>query len=161
KAPEAPAALMEAGQVSEALGKMDDARRCFRYVIEHHAGQPLTRKAWAALWKVGMAGESPEMKLPLLFAADSSGPSFELKELRGMVAVVYCWSSGSSGIEEDFKALKAMTDKHQRGVEVVFVNMDAKKDMGQAFLVGRLTTGTHVFLAGGTESPLAERLGVQ
>jgi len=82
---------------------------------------PASRQAWAALWKLGMAGELVDLKLPLLFAPEGSIHSFELKELRGMTVVVYFWQGNSRGIEEDFKVLKEMTDKHKRGVEVVFV----------------------------------------
>jgi hypothetical protein len=155
QAAEAPAALVEAGQLSEAVGKADDARRCYRYAAGHYAGRPAARKAWAALWKLGMAGESPELRLPLLFAEEQSGHCFDLRELRGMVAVVYFWSGASGAAEQHFRALKAVADRHPRGVEVVFVNADATRAKGQAYLTGRQAAGTHLFLPGGLGSPHA------
>src|SRR5262249_43249523 len=84
KAPEALDSYFEAGKICEELGRKDDARRCYRYLSEHFSGQPIARKAGGALWRLGLDGESVQLNLPQLFAADESGVKpFDLADLRG------------------------------------------------------------------------------
>src|SRR5262249_15888860 len=79
KAPEAPSAVLGVGQISEALGQMDDARRYYRYLAEHCPDRPVARKAGTALWHLGLAGEPMHLKLPFLFAPDNrSDQAFDL-----------------------------------------------------------------------------------
>src|SRR5581483_11680122 len=55
--PDGPKAILEAGQISETLGKVEDARRCYRCLEEDFAGQPAARKAAGALWRLGRGSE--------------------------------------------------------------------------------------------------------
>jgi peroxiredoxin len=163
RAPEAPLAVLETGQISESLGEIDDARRYYRYLAEHSPDHTLARKAGRALWRLGLAGEPMHLKLPLLFAADSSGdPAFDLDDLHGKVVVVYFWSSASAQAADDFQSLKQLTDRYRdRGLEIVYVNMDSDPAQARAYLSGRLTAGVHVIQRGGLDSPVAERYGIQ
>ena len=68
KAPEAPKAVMDAAEISESLGKTDNARICYRYLLDNFAGQPVARKAGGALGRLGLGGETVRLELPLLFA---------------------------------------------------------------------------------------------
>jgi tetratricopeptide (TPR) repeat protein len=162
-APEAPLAALEVGQISEALGQMDDARRYYRYLAEHCPDRAVARKAGTALWHLGLAGEPMQLKLPFLFAAGNrSDQAFDFGELHDKVAVVYFWSSTSPQAEDDFRTLKELTDSYQdRGLQVIYVNMENDPARAKAFLSGRLTAGVHVFQPGGLESRLAERYGIQ
>lgn len=163
KAAEAPEAILEAGQISESLGKTIDARQYYRYLTEHFAGKALSRKAGRALWRLGLAGEPMHLKLPLLYPPDARDDhAFDLSEVRGKVAVIYFWSSTSAQAGEDFRALKELTDHHRdHGLEVIYVNMDSDPAEAKAFLSGRLLAGIHVFQRGGLDSPIAERYGIQ
>jgi hypothetical protein len=161
---EAPKVLVEAGQISEALGKKDDALRCYRYVVENYAGQAAARSARGALGRLGgMDGEVVQLRLPLLYPAGGNGEqSFDLNELRGSLVVVHFWSSADAHAGEDFGALKQLTDRYQyRGLAVVYVNMDGDPVRARAFLADRLTAGTHLFQPGGlAEGAVAERYGI-
>ena len=162
KAPEAPKAVLDAAEISEALGKMDNARTCYHYLVEHYAGQAAARKAGGALWRLGLAGEAMELQLPLLFAPPIGDHNFDLKELRGKLVAVYFWSSTTPEAADDLQKLKELAYKYQdRDLEVVYVNMDDDVEKGRAFLQGRLTVGTHVFQQGGLQGPIAERYGIQ
>jgi TolA-binding protein len=163
KAPESPTAVLEVGQISESLGEIDDARRYYRFLAEHCPDHTLARKAGTALWRLGLAGEPMHLKLPFLFTGgNANDQAFDLDQLRDKVAVVYFWSSASAQAEEDFRALKQLTDRYQdRGLQVVYVNMDSDPAQARAFLSGRLTAGVHIFQPGGLESRVAERYGIQ
>jgi hypothetical protein len=164
--PEAPKAILEAAQVSELLGKTDDARRCYRNVIENWAGQPAARKAGGALWRLGLDGEPLHLDLPPLYAADNHDDpfhlQFDLQKVAGKLVVVYFWSSSSPHAAEDFDGLKQLADRHRsHGLEIIFVNMDADPVQARTFLSGRLTAGTHLYQRGGLDGAVAERYGIQ
>ncbi len=163
KAPEAPQIVLEVGQISEALGKMHDARRFYRFLAENCPDHGVARQAGQALWRVGLAGEPMHLKLPLLFAAPGDD-AFNVDEVGSKVVVAYFWSSTSPSaqLEEDFRALKQLTDRYRdHGLEVVYVNLDSDPAQAKAFLSGRLMAGVHVFQKGDVASPLAERYGMQ
>ncbi len=161
--PEAPQAILEAAQLSETLGKIDDARRCYRYLIEKYPGQPVARKAGGSLWRLGMDGEQIGLALPQLFVpAEREEQLFDLGALHGKCVVVYFWSSTSPQAAADFQVLKHLTDRFQfRGLETVYVNMDAEPAQARTFLSGILTAGTHLYQRGGFDGPVAERYGIQ
>jgi hypothetical protein len=162
-APEAPKAVLEAAQISETLGRSDDARVCYHYLADHFPTHPLARKVGGALWRLGLSGESMSMALPLLFGPIEPGaPVYNLHNLRGRIVVVYFWASTSGQASEDFAALKLVTDRYrERGVEVLYVNMDQDPNQGRNFLASRLTAGEHLYQAGGLDGPIAEHYGIQ
>jgi peroxiredoxin len=163
KAPEAPQAVLQACQLSESLGQIDAARRSYRDLAEHSRDHALARKAGIALCRLGLAGETMHLKLPLLFPLAAAGdPAFDLNDLRGKLVVVYFWSSTTVQATEDFQALKQLTDRYRdRGLEVVYVNLDSDSAQAKTFLSGQLTAGVHVYQQGGLDSPIAERYGLQ
>ena len=162
KAPETPKAVMDAAEISESLGQTDNARICYRYLLDNFAGQPIARQAGAALGRIGFGAETVRLELPLLFAPQAGDHTFDLKELRGKLVAVYFWSSAVPGAAADLQMLKDLAVKYQDGsFEVVYVNMDDDQDRARVFLAGKLTVGTHVYQAGGLEGPLAERYGIQ
>jgi hypothetical protein len=161
KAPEAAPAVLEVGQISESLAEIDNARRYYRFLAEHSPDHEVARKAGRALWQLGLTGEPMHLKLPLLFAAPGDH-AFDVDQVGSKVVVAYFWSSTSGQSEEDFRVLKQLTDRYRdRGLEVVYVNLDSDPAQGKAFLSGRLMAGVHVFQNGGLDCPLAERYGIQ
>jgi thiol-disulfide isomerase/thioredoxin len=163
KAPETPKAVMDAAQISESLGKPEVARACYRYLTDNFAGQAVARKAGGSLARLGLGGEPVHLELPLLFAPEGRTDGvFDLKELRGKLVAVYFWSSASPQAAEDVQLLKDLAVKYEeRGLEVVYVNMDNDPAPARAFLAGRLTAGVHVYQRGGLDGPVAERYGIQ
>ena len=105
----------------------------------------------------GMDGTVVEFTLPLLYPAHANVKPFDLKDVRGKAVLVHFWSSSSPGAAESFQALKRMTD---RGMGVVFVNLDGDAAKAKAFLSGQLTAGTHVIDPKGDKSPLMDRYGI-
>jgi Thioredoxin-like len=163
EAPDAPKAILEAAQICENMNKPEDAKRCYHQAVVQFPGTPVARKASGAMWRLGLAGEQIDFKLPVLFrASDQGGQTFDLHEMRGSVAVIYFWSSNTPSVADDFQTLKILTDKYQyRGLQVVYVNLDNDPVEAQTFLSGRLTAGVHVHQKGGLDSAIAERFGLQ
>ncbi len=163
RAPEAPGAIQETAQLSEKLGKKEDARKCYRFLMEAYPGTPLARKAEGTLWRMHGGGEQVRFKLALLYPEGPLGEkNLDLDELHGQFVVLYFWSSTSPRVADDFLALKHLTDRYRgRGLEVVYVNLDRNAGTARSFLSGRLTAGIHVCQPGGLDSPVAERYGLQ
>lgn len=159
--PEAAKAVLQAAHISESLGETDEACRCYRFLIEHFPTDATARKAGGALWRLGQNHRPVSLELPLLYgSAGSSNAAFHIEELRGKLVVVYFWTSARAA--EDFTTLKQLTDRYgYRGLEIVYVNVDAEAAQGRAFLSGRLTAGVHVYQAGGLDGAVAERYGIQ
>jgi hypothetical protein len=159
---EAPKAVLEAGQLSEQIGKTDDARTCYHYLADHFPASAQARKVGGALWRLGQDSEPMQFELPLLYSDHKSAESiYNIAQLRGQIVVVYFWSSAAPGVAEEFAALKQVTDRFRsRGLEVLYVNLDANPAQGQDFLSGRLTAGEHLYQGGGLDGPVAERYGI-
>ncbi len=161
--PEAARAVLQAAQISESLGETAEACRCYGYLVEHFPNDAIARKAEGALWRLGQNHQPMSLELPLLYPSGSSvNTTFNLDEMRGRLVVVYFWASTNERAAEDFEMLKQLTDRYgSRGLEVVYVNMDAEAAQGRTFLSGRLTAGVHLHQAGGLDGPIAERYGLQ
>ena len=54
--PSAPAAVMEAGELSESLGRLEDARSSYHYLINHYPAHALVRKVRGAPVAVAASG---------------------------------------------------------------------------------------------------------
>ncbi len=161
--PEAAKVVLQAAQTAESMGANEEAVRCCRYLVEHFPNDKTARKAAGALWRLGDNHEPIAMVLPLLYSTGSTPNSlFNFGELRGRMVVIYFWTSTSEHADEDFQALKQLTDRYMgRGLEVVYVNMDTDPAQGRAFLSGRLTAGVHLHQPGGMDGSIAERYGIQ
>jgi hypothetical protein len=160
---EAPQAIQEVAQLSEKMGKKEDARKCYAYLIKAYPGTALARKAEGTLWRMHGGGELVRLNLPLIYPTGvRTDEKLDLEELRGQFVVLYFWTSTSPHVAEDFQALRQVTDRYRsRGLEVVYVNLDRDPAAARTFLSGRLTAGIHVFQVGGLDSPVAERYGLQ
>ena len=49
RVPEAARAVVDAAEISETLGKTEDARHCYRYLLKYFSKDPLARKASVSL----------------------------------------------------------------------------------------------------------------
>ena len=160
--PEAAKAVLQAAKTAESIGDAEEASRCCRLLVERFPNDAAARKAAGALWRLGQNHQPIALELPFLYSPGSNPSVFNLEELRGRLVVIYFWSSTGEHVVEDFQMLKQLTDRYiGRGLEVVYVNLDADPAEGRAFLSGRLTAGVHVYQAGGLDGPVAERYGIQ
>lgn len=160
---EAPKAVMEAAQLSEQLNRHEDARKCYAYLTRRYAGTPTARKAEGIQWRLGGEKTEVQLRLPYIYATSARGEQqFDLNQLRGKLVVVFFWSTSSPAIDQEFQALKALTDRYQfHGVEVVYVNLDDDPVQVREYLSGKLLAGTQVSQRGGLNSEVAQRFGIK
>jgi hypothetical protein len=162
RSPEAPEAVLEAARAYEDMGRTADARRSYRYLTDHFEGQPVARKAAGALWRLAGPGTPVNLELPPLYpTGERSVAAIQLQSYRSKLVAAYFWSSTAPHAAEDLQTLRELSDRYQdRGFEVVCVNVDADPARARAFLAGRLTAGTHLYLPGGPDGA-AERFGLK
>jgi hypothetical protein len=161
KAAEAPQAVMEVIEASEAAKRTDAARAGCRYLSATYPNDPLAKKAKATLWRLGLEGEVIDLKLPLLYPNGVTEDVFDLRTQHGRTTVVYFWSSVTA-TDADFHELREIGDHYRRqGLEVVFVNTDATPQVGRDHLSNKLTGGTHLYQKGGVDGEVTARYGIR
>jgi cytochrome c biogenesis protein CcmG/thiol:disulfide interchange protein DsbE len=102
----------------------------------------------AALLALPMAGQAaapgataPELRLP-----DASGRTVTLESLRGKVVYVDFWASWCGPCKRSFPWMNEMARKYgARGLEIVAVNLDRKRDDAERFLKATPAAFTVVF----------------
>jgi hypothetical protein len=159
---EAPAAVLEAAQACEALGRTADARRDYRYLADHFPTHAAAKKARGSLWRLAGPGTPVPLDLPPLYpTGDVTGPTTPRDHPhRGKVVVAYFWSSTAPRAAAELEKLRELSDRYQdQGLEVVSVDVDADPAQGRAFLAGKLTAGEQLYQPGGPDGA-AEHFGI-
>lgn len=160
---EAPKAVLEAAGICEQLKRVEDARKCYRYLAARYPGTSMARKAQGIEWRLGEGSAQVSLALPYVYATSARGDQlYDIKEARGKAVVVYFWTAATPEAHGDFAALKVLTDRYQfKGLEIVYVNLDNDPLAVRDFLSGKLTVGTHLHQKGGLESETAHRFGIK
>jgi hypothetical protein len=157
-----PRALHEMALTSEALNKHENARRACQYLVEHFPADPLAIEAKRMLHWLDVDGKMLHLALPLLLTEDERFDSvFDVASLRGKLVIVYFWSSKTPNWRETFAALKK-TDAlyHDRGVELLCVNMDETPKAAREQLRDADAPGVQVFQRKGVDGYIGQRLGL-
>lgn len=155
-AEDAPDALMQLGMVNEFMGKETEAKNWYGDLVKNFAKSPMAPKAAGAIKRLGIEGQEIELAGPTLGTKEA----FDVKSLKGKVVLVYYWSSNTSQCAADFAKLKSVLAERKGKVELVTVNLDYAEADAAKFLQQNPLGGTHLFSAGGGESPLALQYGV-
>ena len=79
-------ALVELAGLCEAAGKDEDARRCYRFLLENQPKDADLERATGALNRLNLTGQELHLALPLLKDDISSGA---LTRARGKIVVLY------------------------------------------------------------------------
>jgi hypothetical protein len=162
KAEETPGAVFQLAEGCEALGRDNDAKRCYEYLVARFPEHALATKAKAALRWQDLEGKELRLALPLLFTEDERFDiPFDIDQLRGKVTVVYFWASTASRCTEDMNAVLDLLDRyHDKGVELLCVGMDKTPAEAREYLRSSRKGEIHVFQRNGLDSLLAQRCGV-
>ncbi len=162
QAKEAPEAALEAAKLAETLGKPEDARLAFAFFADQFPSHANARAARLAANRLGLKGSLARLELPYLFPAPAQAEPFDIARQHCNLTVVYFWSTEAGQAGEDFRVLRQLTDRlGDRGLEVVYVNLDQDAGTAQTFLSERLTRGVHLYLKDGLQSPIAENWGLE
>jgi hypothetical protein len=157
-----PRALHEMALTSEALDKHENARRCCNYLVEHFPADPMAADARRMLNWMDLDGNVLHLALPRLLSDDERFDSiFDVASLRGKLVVVYFWNSNTPNWREGFAALKKACERyHDKGVEVLCVNMDETPQSAREQLRDAEAPGTQVFQRKGVDGFAGKRLGL-
>jgi thioredoxin-like negative regulator of GroEL len=157
-----PRALHEMALTSEALAKHENARRCCHYLVEHFPKDPLAAEAKRLLHWMDLDGRVLHLALPLLLTEDERfDAAFDIETLRGKLVIVYFWKSSMPNWRECFAALrKARAHYHDKGVEVLCVNMDETPKEARDQVRDSEAPGIQVFQRKGVDGYAGRRLGL-
>lgn len=130
-------ALVELAALSEAAGKDEDARRCYRFMLENQpVGADLDR-ASGALNRLNLTGQELHLALPRLKDDMASDEPFDLTSLKGKIVVLYFWTAKGEHCAQDMRQVAGLlvTAAGQR-CELVCINCDA--DPSEALKIGHI-----------------------
>ena len=119
----------------------------------HVAALCLATLAAPAAWSIEAGATAPELDLPGLKEA------VDLAKLKGKVVYVDFWASWCGPCKQSFPWMNDMLAKYQvQGLEIVGVNLDAKRDDADKFLG---LTPARFTLAFDAKAESAKRFGVK
>jgi cytochrome c biogenesis protein CcmG, thiol:disulfide interchange protein DsbE len=101
---------------------------------------------WAGVLRAAPGANDPERLAPDIKLPAANGTLVSLAEFKGKVVLVDFWASWCSPCRQSFPAINALFDDfHDRGLQVVAVNVDQERRDADAFLSGRPHTIDVVF----------------
>jgi hypothetical protein len=153
-----PDALLQAGMVSEFLGKDVEAKNWYAKLKKDFADKLQAAKGAGAVRRLELEGQPFKLAGPLL---NNSNEAFDSDQLNGKIVVVYYWASWNTQSVGDFAKLKALLDANKAaGVELVAVNLDGRPEEAKSFVQEKAPPGTHLYQQGGLEGKLATDYGI-
>ena len=113
----------------------------------------MATRAQGCLDRLNLEGKEIDLAGP---TARRRGARSTSRRYQGKAVVVYYWASWNDLAAERLHQDQAGHEGIRRQGELVGVNLDTKAGRGRStFLKTNRSTGTHLFMPGGLESPLA------
>ncbi|MCE9531063.1 MAG: TlpA family protein disulfide reductase [Planctomycetes bacterium] len=155
-AEDTPDALMQLGMVNEFIGKETEAKNWYTHLVRHFEKNPMAPKAAGAIRRLALEGQEFELVSQTL----GSKNAFDIKSVKGKIALVYYWASWNTQCVGDFAKIKSVIAGHGAKVELVCVNLDNDQEAAIKFLQNTPVPGAHLFQPGGLDSPPAVQYGI-
>ncbi|MDB5335709.1 MAG: Redoxin domain protein, partial [Planctomycetaceae bacterium] len=157
KADDSPEALFQLGSTYEFSGKLKDARLWYEKLKASAPQTPSGARATGALARLNSKGENFNLK-----GRDLSGKPVDTTDLKGKVVLVIYWANWSEPLVKDLPKIRALYEQyHDRGLEILGVNLDATKEDANAWIAEHKVKWTQLHEPGGLEgSPLAVEYGI-
>ena len=156
-AEDTPDALMQLGMVNEFIGKETDAKNWYGHLVKHFDKNAMAPKAAGAIRRLALEGQEFELVSTTLGAKNA----FDIKSVKGKIAIVYYWASWNSQCVSDFAKIKEVVNKYgSKGVELVCVNLDNSEGEAIKFLQATPVPGIHLYQQGGLDSAPAVNYGI-
>ncbi len=151
-----PEALLQLAIAHEFNGKPADAKEWYQKLVKSHADTPPGRRAAGALRRLDIKGKNFE-----LAGSGLSGGTVDVKNYRGKIVLVVYWSTWCTPCTQDLPVLRAIYEQyHDRGFEIVGVNLDSTTDPVGPYLKEHKVTWPQIYEPGGLESRPATALGI-
>jgi hypothetical protein len=156
-AEDTPDALLQLGMVCEFMNKETEAKGYYGLLAKNFPQHPLAAKAQGAVKRLGIDGQILDLSGPVL----GSDRQFNIRTATGKIVVVYYWASWNQQHLADFAKLTSIANTYEsKGVEIVCVNLDNNAAAATAAVQKLQAPGTHLYLPGALDSPLAVQHGV-
>lgn len=154
-------ALVELATLSEAAGKDEDARRCYRFMLENQPEKADLEKATGALTRLNLMGQELRLALPLLKEDTSSDEPFDLGSLKGKLVVVYFWSVKSEHCVEELQRIASvLAIAGMQRTDLVCVNCDADPAEALKMVRAQHMPGVHLHQRKGLDGLVSHRFGL-
>ncbi len=155
-AKDTPEAMLQLAIAQEFGGKTADARQWYSRLASGHADSTAGKRAAGALRRIDLKG-----KAFVLSGPGMSGGTLDVSRLRGRVVLVYYWATWCKPCTEDLPQIRAMYEQyHDRGFEIVGVNLDSTIDPVRPYLTRYRVGWPQIFEPGGLASPPAQAYGI-
>ncbi len=157
KEDDSPEALFQLGSTYEFSGKLKDARTWYVKLSNSAPKTPSGARAKGALARLDSKGEAFNLK-----GKDLAGMPVDVTDLKGKVVLVIYWANWSEPLVKDLPKIRALYEQyHDRGLEILGVNLDATKEDAKAWIAEHKVDWTQLHEPGGLEgSPLAVEYGI-
>jgi peroxiredoxin len=157
KEDDSPEALFQLGSTYEFSGKMKDARTWYAKLVSSAPETPSGARAKGALARLDSKGATFNLK-----GKDLNGKMVDIAVIKDKVVLVIYWANWSEPLVKDLPQIRALYEQyHDRGLEILGVNLDATKEDAQAWIAEHKVDWTQLHEPGGLEgSPLAVEYGI-
>ncbi len=153
---EVPAVLFHLANANEFNAEEEKARQQYQKLVESYPATEHGKKAAGALRRLDLVGKPIELK-----GVGLQNETVDSSAYRGKPILVVFWASWASPVKVDLPDLKKVYEKyHERGLEIVGVDLDNERGELDAFLKEHHLAWPQIFEAGGVDSRLAVEYGI-
>jgi hypothetical protein len=154
-------ALVELAALCEAAGKDEDARNCYRFMLDNHPDKADMEKAMGALNRLNLNGQELHLALPLLKEDTSSDEPFDLGSLKGKVVAVYFWSAKNDHCMEEMQQIASIIgNTGGQRCQLVCVNCDADPTDALKLIHTQHLNGVQLHQRKGLQGLVSQRFGL-
>jgi thiol-disulfide isomerase/thioredoxin len=144
------------GITQEFNGKVKEARVWYAKLVSDHAASAAAKRAGGALRRLDLKGKPFDIK-----GHDLAGAAFDSASLQGKVVLVLFWDTQCKPCTEDLPQLRALYEQyHDRGFEILGVNLDLVKDDVKPYLTEHRVNWPQIYEPGGFEGEPALSYGI-
>jgi thiol-disulfide isomerase/thioredoxin len=153
---EAPDALLQLASANEYNGEEKIARDQYAKVVDRYSASEASKKAGGAVRRLDLVGKSFGLKGPGL-----KNETIDSSQLAGKTLLVVFWATWAGPFKAELPELVKVSQKyHEKGLEVIGINLDNERSEVDAFLKEHQVPWPQIFEGGGMESRLAIEYGI-
>ncbi len=153
---EAPDVLLQLASANEYNGEEKTAREQYAKVVEKYPASEASKKAGGAVRRLDLVGKSLALKGPGL-----KNETIDSAQLTGKTLLYVFWATWAGPFKAEMPELVKVYQKyHEKGLEIVGINLDNERGEVDAFLKEHHVTWPEIFEGGGMESRLAIEYGI-
>ncbi len=156
KAEDASDALLQLAMTQEFNGKFKEAQEWYSQLVRTHPDSGAAKRGTGALYRLDLKGKSLDFRGPLL-----NGGEISAAETRGKMVLLYFWATWCKPCTEELPQLRALYEQyHDRGFEIIGVNLDNELADIAPFLTEHKVNWPQIYEPGGMEGPQAQSFGI-